>query len=100
MKAFFLFSMIVSGFLYSSPREEVTNSPIAFSIAREDALQDLAILKCYFPEERISMMMTGSASCTAAKFAAEAPLSSLHSSIPTSLSSNFQNLRSICLRFP
>lgn len=77
MKILFFFSILVYSFLHASPPEEVNKCPIAFSIAREDALQDLAILKRYFPEEKISMLLAASGSCTAAQFAAEAPLSSL-----------------------
>jgi S-adenosylmethionine-diacylglycerol 3-amino-3-carboxypropyl transferase len=51
--------------------------PIAFSVVREDSLQDLEIIKRYFPEERVSMLMVASGGCTAAQLAARAPLNDL-----------------------
>lgn len=51
--------------------------PIGFSIVREDSQQDLEIIKRYFPEEKISMLMVASGGCTAALLAAQAPLKDL-----------------------
>lgn len=56
---------------------EASKLPIAFSIVREDAVQDLEIIKHYFPEEKVSMLMVASGGCTAAFLAAQAPLKDL-----------------------
>jgi S-adenosylmethionine-diacylglycerol 3-amino-3-carboxypropyl transferase len=56
---------------------EASKLPIAFSIVREDSIQDLEIIKRYFPEEKVSMLMVASGGCTAALLAAQAPLNDL-----------------------
>ncbi len=57
--------------------QEASTRPIAFSVVREDSCQDLEVIKRYFPEEKISMLMIASGGCTAAKLVAEAPLLNL-----------------------
>jgi S-adenosylmethionine-diacylglycerol 3-amino-3-carboxypropyl transferase len=61
----------------STYAQQACTLPIAFSVVREDALQDLAIIKRYIPEEEISMLMVASGGCTAALLAAQAPLADL-----------------------
>jgi len=56
---------------------QVSKNPIAFSIVREDSEQDLAIIKHYFSEQKVSMAMVASGGCTAALLAAQAPLNDL-----------------------
>lgn len=55
----------------------VAQRPIAFSVVREDSLQDLEIIRRYFPEEKISMVMVASGGCTAAQLVAQARLKDL-----------------------
>lgn len=61
----------------STYAQKASKLPIAFSVVREDAMQDLEIIKRYFPEEKISMLMVASGGCTAALLAAQAPLTDL-----------------------
>ena len=60
--------------LKSSLQAEAAALPIAFSVVREDSLQDLEIIKRYFSEEKVSLLMIASGGCTAAKLVAKAPL--------------------------
>ena len=68
---------LLGNLLYANYAEQASKQPIAFSIVREDSAQDLAILKRYFPEQAVSMVMVASGGCTAALLAAQAPLKDL-----------------------
>ncbi len=68
---------LLGNFLYANYAEQACKQPIAFSIVREDSVQDLAIIKRYFPEQTVSMAMVASGGCTAALLAAQAPLKDL-----------------------
>ncbi len=56
---------------------EASKLPIAFSVVREDSVQDLEIIKRYFPEDKVSMLMVASGGCTAAQLVAQARIKDL-----------------------
>lgn len=56
---------------------QASKLPIAFAVVREDACQDLEIIRRYFPEEKVSMLMVASGGCTAAHLVANAKLRDL-----------------------
>ena len=80
MKLLYLASLFTCISLYAQTSDYVDDaikSPIAFSVVREDSQQDLEIIKHYFPEEKVSLLMVASGGCTAAQLLAQAPLHDL-----------------------
>lgn len=79
-KCIFLFASLLYIFVQAQESDfaiKTAQLPIAFSIVREDSIQDLEIIKRYFPEDEVAMMMVASGGCTAALLIAKAPLSEL-----------------------
>lgn len=72
---FFIFAYLPAG--TSTYVADAIQLPINFSIVREDSRLDLEIIKRYFPEDRISMLMVASGGCTAAQLFAQASLQEL-----------------------
>lgn len=56
---------------------KAAKEPIAFAIVREDSIQDQEIIKRYFPEDRISMIMVASGGCTAAQLISQSSINDL-----------------------
>jgi hypothetical protein len=82
-KLFYAVLLFVGVFLYGEYAElspyvaDAAQRPIAFSVVREDSQQDVEIVKRYFPEAEISMIMVASGGCTAAQLLGQAPLHDL-----------------------
>jgi S-adenosylmethionine-diacylglycerol 3-amino-3-carboxypropyl transferase len=56
---------------------QAATQPVAFAVVREDSGQDVEIIKRYFPEEKVSMLMVASGGCTAAHLVCKSRLQDL-----------------------
>lgn len=56
---------------------QAAKEPIAFSVVREDSTQDQEIIKRYFPEDKVSMIMVASGGCTAAQLISQSAINDL-----------------------
>jgi len=72
-----LIPLLLSCFLHAGMVEEAVTRPIAFSVVREDSLQDIEVIHRYFSEEKVSMLMVASGGCTAASLVADIPFQDL-----------------------
>ncbi len=84
----------------SSYVTDAAQRPIAFSVVREDSQQDVEIVKRYFPEEKVSMLMVASGGCTAAQLVAQAPLHELTLVDPNRSQLDLTKLKIHLLNFP
>lgn len=65
---------LISSIYSSEYPHAAAKMPIAFAVVREDAAQDAELIKRYFPEEKISMLMIASGGCTAAQLISSSSL--------------------------
>lgn len=77
-----LLCLILLGFISTNIKSseyaiKAEKEPIAFSIVREDSTQDQEIIKRYFPEEKVSMIMIASGGCTAAQLVSQSSINDL-----------------------
>lgn len=74
------FLLFAGAWLHSDLSEyakQASSYPIAFSVVREDSSQDLEVIRRYFSEESVSMLMVASGGDTAALLSTQANLNDL-----------------------
>lgn len=97
MKWFFLAFLSV---LHADFVDEVVSRPIAFSVVREDSIQDVDVIRRYFPEDEISMLMVASGGCTAATLLADVKIKDLTLVDPNVAQLQLSKLKIQLLTFP